>query len=352
MKKSIVIISLMAFLWQACDSLSYHLSFDEVVYVKEFPQKVELEKVAPMDLDLMGCVDFFGNDSVLVFKMMNMEHHWKVYSLPDLKEGVELLKKGNGPNEFVRMPSNEYFQEDANVCRVWSANERKVYQIDISASLQKGKTVLDSIWKLPLEGTAFTCASVDDSSYFVTLFQPDSYKRCLLNGSELQELEHLKPINDVKTYKEINSIAAIRRYEPSQKKVVEVMTHLNQINLYSVEDSFAKTICVGESLTDVGQVDDGWKWAWTSYYGHVMTHPDYFAALYVNANHKDFLSGDVKKVNIQFYNWEGEPLFDIGVPCSAESFFIHRNKDLYVFSANGETECLYKYDLNGLLQNL
>ena len=265
MKKSIVIISLMAIFLQACDSLSYYLSFDEVVYVKDFPQKVELEKVAPMDLDLMGCVDFFGNDSVLVFKMMDMEHHWKVYSLSDLKEGVELLKKGNGPNEFVSMPSNEYFQKDANVCRVWRSNERKMYQIDLSASLEKGKTVLDSIWKLPLEGTAFICTSVNDSSYFVTLFQPDSYKRCLLKGSELQELEHLKPINDVKTHKDINSIAAIRRYEPSQKKVVEVMTHLNQINLYSVEDStFAKTICVGESLTDVGQVDDGGKWTWTS----------------------------------------------------------------------------------------
>ena len=57
------------FVLQACDDfVSQHLSFDDVTYVSDFPKRVELDEGNLIDLDLMGCVDFFGNDSVLVFK--------------------------------------------------------------------------------------------------------------------------------------------------------------------------------------------------------------------------------------------------------------------------------------------
>lgn len=352
MKKNVLILSFLAIALQSCsDYVSQYLCFDDVVYVSEFPKTIELEEAAPLDLDLMGCVDFFGNDSVLVFKMMGLENHWRVCPFPDLNAGMDLLKKGNGPDEFANMPGNEYF--DGNDCRAWMSGESKMLRVDISESLEKGRLQLDTILEVPMQGTALSCAAVDDSVYFAVLHQYDSYRHCLFDGNQLQDLEHLEAIDKHRVRNDLNAMAAVRRYEASQKKVVEGLLHLNQINLYSLEDNtFAKTICVGEQLTDLGRIDDSSKKQWIKYYGSIITHPDYFAAIYFNASRKDFFAGKIKKTDIQFFNWDGEPLLDIRMPFPAESFFIHKNKDLYVLSTKGEEERLYKYDLGDLLTGL
>lgn len=354
MKKSFLFLIAVVWTLYGCDNvISQNLSFDDVEYVSEFPKQVELEKTDPIDLDLMGCVDFFGNDSILVFKMMNMDYHWEVYSFPNLNKKMNLLKKGKGPNEFIYMPSNEYFFEKGNLCQVWSSNERKVHHIDISKSLKTGQLQIDTIYKLPLKGTALNCVSIGDSSYFVVLNQVDSYRRCIWNGNDFSDIEHLKPINDVKIFNDLNSMAAVRCYNQSQNKVVEACLHLNQINLYSLEnDSFAKTICVGEHLTDLGRIDDKSKYRWVKYYGGVFTGHNYFAALYFNASRKKFFEGKIERSDIQVYDWNGKPLLNISIPYQVESFFIHMDKDLYVLSTMGEEECLYKYDLGDLLQKL
>ena len=49
--------------------------------------------------------------------------------------------------------------------------------------------------------------------------------------------------------------------------VVEVMLHLNQLNLYSLIDSTqVKTICVGDRLTNLEAIDNSSKRSWTKYY--------------------------------------------------------------------------------------
>lgn len=354
MKNIILFLIIVIFTLYGCDDVvSKKLCFDNVDYVSEFPKQVELEKINPIDLDLMGCVDFFGNDSILVFKKMNMNYHWEVYSFPNLNKKMDLLKKGNGPNEFTNMPSNEYFFQNGNLCQVWSSNERKVHYIDFSKSLKTGQLQIDTIYKLPIKGAALNCVSISDSSYFVVLNQFDSYRRCILNGNEFRDMEHLKSLNSVKISKDLNSMAAVRHYDKSQNKVVEAYLHLNQINLYSLDNnSFAKTICVGEQLTDLGRIDDKSKYKWVKYYGGVFTSHDYFAALYFKASRKDFFEGRIEKTDIQVYDWSGKPLLNITIPYQVESFFIHMDKDLYVLSTLGKEEYLYKYDLGDLLLNL
>lgn len=352
MKNIVLVLAVLSVILQSCENVtSQYLCFDDVSYVSDFPKQIELDKVEPIALDLMGCVDFFGNDSVLVFKMMGLENHWKVCSFPDFETEVELLKKGNGPNEFVNMPSNEYFRQ--NICQVWFSDKRKLYHIDIPKSMEEGSLRMDTILDLPVNEMVLNCASLEDSLFFMVLYQPNSFRRCLLKGNKLYDLEHLKGLNSIEAYKDLNSMSAVRCYEKSQNKVVEALLHLNQINLYSLEErSFAKTICVGENLTDLGWIDNMSKRRWVKYYGSVFTRPEYFAALYYNASRKDFLSGKIEKTDIQIYNWEGEPLLNIVVPYQIESFHIHKDQYLYVLSTKGEEERLYKYDLGDLLQVL
>ena len=58
MKNIILFLIIVIFTLYGCDDVvSKKLCFDNVDYVSEFPKQVELEKINPIDLDLMGCVD-------------------------------------------------------------------------------------------------------------------------------------------------------------------------------------------------------------------------------------------------------------------------------------------------------
>lgn len=355
MKKisAFLMVNVFFVLFISCSSAdSKYMCFDQVVYISDFPRTIFLKKTDPLDVDLMGCVDFVGNDSLLVFKMMGTDYHWQVCSFTHLNKGVNLLKKGMGPDEFVNMPSNEYFQGTG--CRVWMSGEGQMGHINLSKSFQQGSLCLDTLYRLPINGMAVNCISIRDSIFFAVLYQYNSFHRILFNQrGDRKILKHLQSINEVTIHNDLNSISAVRRYEPARNKVVEGMLHLNQINLYSLEDStFAKTICVGDKLSNLSSLDNTSKKIWKKYYSTIVTHPDYFAAIYFNAQRKDFFDGKLEKVNIQFFNWEGEPLLNLIVPYSAETFFIHKNKDLYLLSVHGEKEYLYKYDLETLLNEI
>lgn len=330
---------------------SKYVCFNQIEYISEFPKNITLNKTDPQEIDLMGCVDLIGNDSLLIFKMMGTGFHWKVYSFANWGKGVNLLKKGEGPNEFVNMPSNEYFY--GSDCRVWIPSKSQMVHINLSKSFQKEQLCLDSIYRLPINGTAVNCVFTQDSTYFAVLFQRNSFQRILLDKcGKCKISKNLQLINDVTVQNDLNALSAVRRYEPQRKKVVEGMLHLNQINLYSLEDStFAKTICVGDKLSNLNILDNSSKKEWTKFYGCIVTHPDYFAAIYFNAKRKDFFNGMMDSVAIHFFNWDGDPLLNLTIPYAVETFFIHKNKDLYLLSVHGEKETLYKYDLETILRD-
>lgn len=330
-----------------------YLAFDNVVFIRDFPCNIQLDKVSPIDVDLMGSVDMISKDSIVIFKYLNMDYYWKVFSLNTFKSKGEYLFHGIGPDEFTNLSSNEYFSNDGNVCQFWDPNQKKMYCIDMKKTLDNCVLNIDTVINLPIKSYTPNCIQIDDSLYFVVQGNGDSYYRSIFVNDKIHELEYLKPLNNVKIQNDINSISGVRVCNKSKGIIVEGMLHLNQINLYSMYSSaISKTICVGEELSNVIEVDNTQKKQWTKYYGSIITDDNYFAILYYNTSRKNFFLGKMDKVDIQFFNWDGEPLLNVSVPYSVTSFFINQNKYLYVLSTNAEAELLYKYDISSVLRTV
>lgn len=330
-----------------------YMAFDNVVYISKFPKEIQLNKVDPMDVDLMGAVDLFAQDSIVIFKYYNMDYFWGVFTVDSFLNKGYYLSKGHGPDEFSSLPSNEYFANDGGICQFWDSGQNKMYNININSTLDNGILNIDTVIDLKIKSYAHNCVQMDDSTYFVVQGSGNSQHRSLLISGVFHELEYLQPLNDVKVQNNLNTISGVRVCNKNKHIVVEGMLYLNQLNLYSLKsDTINKTICVGDKLSNVATIDKASKKQWKRYYGPIIVTDEYFAALYYNSSYEDFLRGNMKKVDVQFFDLKGNPMLNISVPYSVTGFFIHRNKHLYVLSIKGEVERIYKYDISQVLQNV
>lgn len=328
-----------------------YMTLDDIVYISEFPFNVQLEKTAPIDLDLMGSVDMFANDSIVIFKYYNMDYFWRAFTLEDFHDKGCYLSRGTGPNEFTELPVNESFSADGSICSFWVPNSKKMYSVSLKKTLEDEALSMDTVIPLSIRSYVPYCMQINASTYFIVQVKGNSYRRSIFVIDETTELDHLKSLNDVHVQNELNAIGGVRVYNPDKERIVEGMLHLNQINLYSLNtNEMSKTICVGERLSNVNAIDKASKKEWIKFYGPMVVKDQYFAALYYNSTREEFLRGTMKKVDVQFFSWDGKPLLNISVPYSITSFFIYQDKFLYVFSANGESERLYKYDISSALR--
>lgn len=93
----------------------------------------------------------------------------------------------------------------------------------------------------------------------------------------------------------------MRCVNPERMMVAEAMLNLNQINLYSLKSGKSVTLCVGDELSDVAEVDNFPKRLRHYYYGYIEAHDGYFVALYQDVSAFDYWMGR-GKCELQFFD--------------------------------------------------
>lgn len=136
-------------------------------------------------------------------------------------------------------------------------------------------------------------------------------------------MDHVGNLNQLCAEEDINTLAAVRALNQERMMVAEAMLRLNQINLYSLDSDSSKTLCVGDELTDVMEVDSRLKINRHKYYGYIVPGKDYFVALYNNVSYKAYFEG-VGESQLQFFSWDGQPLLCVNLPYMVTSFSFWR----------------------------
>ncbi len=351
--KLILIVSLIIIV--GCgDNITQQIASDEVKYIDKFPKNIKLKPIKPLDLDLMGAVDFFVADTFLIFKRIDMDKFWSIYSINSLKHQTDLLWKGSGANEFIDLPSNEYsFTKDSNLyCNIFNSNTNQILQIDLTKSISNKKNFMTKKIDLKKAGVFIAnCFQVNDSTYFICSSSDNkSFQRFLMINNKKQQLPQCDFLDNVKIKNDLNTLAAARIFNKSNSMVVEAMLRMDQINLYSIKNNKQLTICTNTKLCDVNQIDKTSKLLKKKYYGFVQMKDNYFAALYFNESLKNVLFDNIGSSYIQFFDWSGKALLQLELPYIINSFQIYNDK-LYVFSRNGKGngERLYCYSIGNYL---
>lgn len=327
---------------------------NEVNFIDAFPKEVELEAIRPLSLDLAGCVDVFSIDTLMIFKMMNGEYFWKVYSLNNNRFLGHFLAKGHGDNEFVSLPCSEMVMQTdtALLCDFWCPPKKTWYRCNLTKTIERNRLVcLQEKRFEQYDNLNFVVSLSDTSFYFLKDNDFVGYVRSLYVDGVEHEIDHIGNLNRMRIKEDINTLSAVRCVSRNRMMVAEGLLRLNQINLYSLKTDSSKTLCVGTELDNVDEVDRRPKKLRHEYYGNILSYDDYFVALYHDVSAIDYLTG-MGTSELQFFDWSGRPLLCLKLPFMASSFFIYQNRYVYVFSGMSEEEMMYKYDCGEILQSV
>ncbi len=334
------------------------MAFDDIEYTHKFP-KTYSANGKEVNIDVIGVKNLLIHDSMIIFSTNHSDSLWTIASLPDLQIKGSMLKSGQGPNEFTYPPSVAFNtkitkEKDQYFAYLYEFYKGELLKLNISASLQTGKTEIERI-NDSLPETLFNFVVIDDST-FLCKGCDDNFTRQLRyiqdrkgNQSTPPVFENLNRVS-VRSSEDINVISTITKYEPSNGKVVEMPVGLNYINLYSLDGSTTKTICIGKKTYDIEQVQAQKMWDRIYTFSDIRLYKDFWAVMYINETEKDYQKNTPKKKpSVLLFDWSGNPVAEIKLDQNASCFDIDlQGRELYTLDA--QSDLFFKYDLSSILQ--
>ncbi|WP_106831121.1 TolB-like 6-bladed beta-propeller domain-containing protein [Parabacteroides pacaensis] len=335
-----------------------YMTLDSVQYVEKFPKSITLFDKLPIKEEIIGLSNFIICDSLLIAYVRDNEGFWSFYSLNDFKCLGQFLSVGNGPNEFTQPTSvinATFFKEGGQLyAGIYDFYKGKVYKMNIGESL-KNKQLSISLINDSIPPTLFNFALIDSTTFFckkITNDQTQQIRYILKDGKEYTP-DYLAKLNQASIHlnEDINILSTIDQLNNELNLMVEIPIGLNQINLYSLKDTWGKIICVGNKLDNIKEIQSISKWERKYTYAYLRVFKKFFAALYFNEEEKQYQIKRTKLPVIQLFDWKGNPLIELKLNSFITSFDIDFING-YLYTFDYQTDELYKYDIKGILTEL
>lgn len=331
---------------------------DEVRYIKEFPQSFSLTNDESVGLEVIGMKDLCIYDSLLIITTGDKKGMWSFFSLSNYDLLGKFLSRGKGPSEFIQSPyvSHQFLfkEKDQLYAVIQDFQIGKIYKMNIDESL-KTQNLQMSLITESIPSFLFNFVYIDSVTYYCVEVADKqcSQIRYMLRDGEKMIPETFEKLNRIKLERgeNMNILSTSTKRNAEGDKIVEMPIGLNQINLYAIDGSFAKTICVGDRLDNIADVENTNRWSRKYTYGHLRTYPGFFAALYINEEEKIYQMGRVKLPVIQCFDWNGEPIAELKLNRQITSFDIDFVKG-YLYTLDSLTDEFYKYDIGDILKKL
>ena len=364
MKKHIFVLLSAVLLGGMCgcvqkSSSAQYMTFDTVDYVDGFPCVVELTESKEPEFDVIGINDFCIVDSIMFFSQRGGDYLWSLFSLNDNRLLGRCFTKGTGPGEFVMAPrvafKTDIFHEKGYLyANIYDFQTGKVTRSDIRASLEQNKNVMTVLCD-SLPSGLFSFISISDSVFFCKESSPDftQQKRYLAGKTAGMLPPVIERLNEAKVSdsKDINIISTIAKMSRVNERIVEMPIGLNYINLYSLNGDFARTVCVGDELDDISEIEDRKEWNRMYTYADLRLFKDFWGVVSINEDKMTFQTGRKKYPSILLFDWDGKPLAELKLTRFVNSFDIDMvNKTLYVFDVYNDK--MFAYDLSEVLNKI
>lgn len=285
-----------------------------------------------VSLGLLGITGVRYCDSLLVVTTSGEEKHIHLFSRPGFNLKADFFAKGRGPNElFFPLYSSELsLGEEAGsyMMRFVDQYTRRIVEMNISESIKEQEPVMRE-YVLEGKDELFTSLPLDGASCYM--------KRLVNSGTALERYVWKAPNNEcmspsmvkLNSYRvdkndgySINLLSGIVGYDRERHLIVEAMSLLNVINVYSVDEKYGFTLCYGRSLPDVRILAKSSPMLKT-YHSGISLCKDYFSVMYIDEKENDTIK------EIHGYSWDGRPLFRIPIP-----------SDIVRYDMDGETGSL------------
>lgn len=363
----IVIISILSII-SACNdknlsSSKYYMIFDSIEYVEKFPRTYSLENHIDVDIDVIGYYVFNIVDSLLIFSTTNPEGFWSFVSLSDMTVIGQFLKKGQGPNEFLFSPSiqtaTNFFKDNGKqYAAIYDSQKAKVYKIDINETIRR--KVLDiSIMKdsippylmnfVMLEIDCFLCKELYGKyTQQLRYIMKNGLKE---SSANLEKLNRAIVENGSNMGYYFNIISTMTKFSLEKNLIVEMPVMLNYLNLYSINENFGKTICIGNKLDNINNIQKQKYPDLVETFFDLRLFKDFWGVVFLNENELSLETGRKNLPSIFFFDWKGKPLAELKLNKHLTSFDIDFNTG-FLYGLDSIEEDFFKYDINHILAGL
>lgn len=339
-------------------SSSNYMVLENVEYVDEFPQTFLLQDRSASNVDVIGIKNFIIYDSLMILSTNDEEGLWSFFSLPDECYLGKFLTRGNGPFEFIFPPrvNTEVKIVEANntlLAYIYDSQRGKVLKMNVTESLRDNKTDI-SVQHDSLPAFLFNFAIIDDASFFckgVDQHHTQQLRYLLEKGEEVVP-DVLQKLNQasIEEGEDINILSTNTKLG-NGNVVVEAPIGLNYINLYSLDGSLGKTICVGKELDCIEKIERKEVWDRMYTYADLRVYADFFGAVYINEDEKTYQMKRERLPSILLFDWNGAPLAELKLDHFITSFDIDfTNGNLYTLDVHSDE--FYTYNIKDILAAL
>lgn len=336
-----------------------HMVLDDVEYVSTFPETITLSNRIDPEIDIIGINDFCVLDSMIAFSIKSRDSLWTFISLPDYTPLGSFLTSGDGPFEFIQPPrvsfKTSFYRENGQLfAGIYDFQKGKLLKMNVNASLDSNALQI-SMLKDSLPSFLFSFIMIDSVRYFCKEVNNEQTQqiRYIREGNKQTIPSVMQQLNQVQVNEneDINIISAITKMNAENAMVVEMPIGLNYINMYSLDGSFGKTICIGDELDDIKDIEDKVRWDRIYTYADLRLFEDLWGVVSINEDMKTYQTGRKKLPSILLFNWDGKPLAELKLTHFITSFDIDfAAGDLYTFDVH--TDEFFKYDISNILMKL
>ena len=327
MRNFTLILTLLSILCIGCSTDNAMIFKDKTIYS---PDSVET--------GIQGILNFSIEDSIMILHTADNDAAWKIISLDDMSMQTGLLRKGNGPDELISIPSvssSESLTINGELhYYINDINKRQLLDLNLSRSITEGRLHMETIRK-DLPYGSFNTILINDSTYFIRALSNDQTKleRKLLENNVPTVPEELVQINSahVKAGTWYGPLCTGLYYNRQINLLVESPVYLNNINIYTPDGSFRKSLCFGEKPVDVMDIV---RYDRPEGFFHTKLYENCFAAARLLDGH----------THIYIIDYEGNPVSEIELDLPSTGFdFDIAGQRLYAY--DGNTESFWRYDL-------
>lgn len=366
MKKHIFLLLMLILSLGGCSKSTKQplcMSLDDIVFVNDFPEVLSLSEGIEInleeELDIIGVRDFIIKDSLLIFTTKIAKGAWAFFNLSDYKNVGEFLQQGDGPFEFNQIPlvstKAKFSQEDNTLyAYIYDFVKGYIYKMDIYESIET-QTLQISQLDTTLPPFLFNIGMVDSSYYFCKEVNNNAtgQLRYIYKNEEKIVNSKLNKLNTalINEGEDINLLSTNTKIHSSKKIAVEMPISLNYINIYSLDNSFGKTICTGNKLDDLEQIQKKDRWDRMYTYADLRVFESFWGVLRINETNKNYQIERSKLPSILIFDWKGDPKIKLQLEHHITSFDIDLiNKNLYTYDSH--TEEFFKYNIEQLLEKI
>ena len=325
-----------------------YMILDEVVFVDKFPHSFELSRPTSVSVEILGGLDFEIHDSLMIFATSKEDPMWEFYKLPEFKYLGGYLRKGNGPTEFLqsRWIYKTLFSERHGqfFASFYDFDKGRFLDMDISETLDNGhlsispkRAVPPQLERLiPLDDDTFFCKELSRTKL-------TRQNRYLLKGDSRSETDVLAKLNEayVSPDQDHNILATLTGYNHRSGRIIEAPVMLNYINIYSLDGSFGKTICMDEKLDNIRDIELLERNKRLGTFGSLRVYDDMFGVM-----SRD--NEDGRRSTIWFFDMDGAPLAEFKLDKTTTTFDIDFNEGT-LYTHSYESEDFFKYDIREYL---